>query len=121
MSPSVRRGTIGRVIIQMMLTYFTWSPCLQGVRVFYPTTDFSYLLPTYTTYLIAIQMSKKEGQIVLAIDAYNKGHFTSLKAACTLYDAPYSTIRGRINRAISQRDFRPKNQKLIDLEESTLI
>ncbi|CAG8971695.1 hypothetical protein HYALB_00003163 [Hymenoscyphus albidus] len=66
-------------------------------------------------------MSRKEGQIALAISAYNKGQFTSLKAACTRYDAPYSTTYDRVKGAIPQRDFRPRNQKLTDLEESALI
>ncbi|CAG8976280.1 hypothetical protein HYALB_00011765 [Hymenoscyphus albidus] len=66
-------------------------------------------------------MSRKEGQFALAISAYNKGQFTSLKAACTRYDAPYSTTYDRVKGAIPQRDFRPRNQKLTDLEESALI
>lgn len=66
-------------------------------------------------------MSQKEGRIALAIEAFQQGHFTSLKAACTSYDVPYSTVRDRVNGRVSRRDSRPSNMKLTQLEESMLI
>ena len=66
-------------------------------------------------------MSQNEGRVALAIQAYQRGQFTSLKAACTSYDAPYSTARDRVKGCAPRHDFRPTNRKLIDLEESTLI
>ena len=81
-------------------------------------------LPELTTQLsppIAVQMSHNEGRIALALQAYQQGHFSNLKAACTSYDAPYSTTRDRADGAVPRRDFKPRNKKLTDLEESILI
>lgn len=67
------------------------------------------------------QSSQKEGRIALAIQAFKQGYFSSLKAACTAYNAPYSTIRDRVHGRVPRPDSRPKNLKLTPTEESTLI
>ena len=66
-------------------------------------------------------MAQNEGLIVLAIDAFHKGHFSTLRAACTSYGAPYSTVRDRVEGAIPRRDFKPKNKKLADLEKAAIV
>ena len=67
------------------------------------------------------QFSQKEGRIALAIQAFKRGQFKSLKAATESYDVPYSTVRDRVNGYPSRRDSRPTNRKLTDTEESTLV
>ena len=67
------------------------------------------------------QFSQIEGRIVLAIQAFKRGQFKSLRAATKSYDVPYSTVRDRINGRPSRRDLIPRNQKLTTTEESTLI
>ena len=67
------------------------------------------------------QLSQKEGRITLAIQAFKQGYFSSLKAACIAYDAPYLTVRDRVYRRVPRPDSRPKNLKLTPIEESTLI
>ena len=67
------------------------------------------------------QSSQKEGRITLAIQAFKQGYFSSLKAACIAYNAPYSIIRDRVYGRVPRSDSRPKNLKLTPIEESTLI
>jgi len=64
---------------------------------------------------------QKEGRIALAIQAFRQGQFNSLKAACISYDVLYSTTRDRVKGRVPRRDLQPKNRKLTELEESTLI
>jgi hypothetical protein len=37
----------------------------------------------------------KEGRILLAINAFNQGQFSSILAAANVYDAPYTTTLRR--------------------------
>lgn len=64
---------------------------------------------------------QQEGRIALAMDAIQKGHFTSARAAAKSYDVLPSTLQNRINGRPAQRDSRPTNRKLTDTEESTLV
>lgn len=66
-------------------------------------------------------MSQNEGRIALALQAYNQGYFSSVRAAAKAYDAPESTLRSRVKGVRSRRDTTPTNQKLTLLEESTLV
>lgn len=65
-------------------------------------------------------MSQKEGQIALAMHAFKEGQIATLKEACRLYGAPYSTVLGRVKGAIAKRDSGFKVQKLTPEEEATL-
>ena len=67
------------------------------------------------------QSSQNEGRIALAIQAFQQGHFSNLKAACTTYGAPYSTVRDRVSGRVPRRDSTPTNRKLTTTEESTLV
>ena len=67
------------------------------------------------------QLSQTEGRVVLAIQAFEQGHFTSLFAASTAYGAPYSTVRRRVNGRVARHDSKPTNLKLTPTEESTLV
>jgi Tc5 transposase DNA-binding domain/helix-turn-helix, Psq domain len=67
------------------------------------------------------QLSQKEGRIALAIQAFKRGQFKSLRAATKSYNVPYSTIRDRVNGHSSRCDSEPRNRKLTTIEESTLV
>src|SRR5450432_4773533 len=67
------------------------------------------------------QSMQQEGRIALAMDAIQKGHFTSARAAAKSYDVGRSTLQNRVNGRPARRDSRPTNRKLTDMEESTLV
>jgi hypothetical protein len=67
------------------------------------------------------QLLHQEGRIALAIEAFNQGYFTSIRAAARSYDVPRSTLQDRINKHPARRDLRPANCKLTETEESTLV
>jgi hypothetical protein len=68
-----------------------------------------------------LQLLPKEQRIVLALQAYQNSYFTSLLAAANTYDVPESTLRYRIKGHPSRHNLLPKNRKLSDTEESTLV
>ncbi|OBT71007.1 hypothetical protein VF21_10037 [Pseudogymnoascus sp. 05NY08] len=70
---------------------------------------------------IDLQSIRKEGRMTLALQAYKDGHFTSIRGAANAYDIPESTLQSRVKGCPAQRDLRPTNTKLIDLEELTLV
>jgi len=61
-----------------------------------------------------------EGRVQLAINAFKKGHFGTLKAAATAYDAPYTTTRRRAHGGPSRSECEPNNRKLSSTEELSL-
>src|ERR1700722_18849807 len=65
-------------------------------------------------------MSQNEGRILLAIQAFQKGQFRSLKAATDQYDVPYSTTYTRLKGTVARRDVRSPQLKLTQNEESSL-
>ena len=64
---------------------------------------------------------QQEGRIALAMDAIQKGHFTSARAAAKSYDILHTTLQNRINGQPARRDSQPLNRKLTNTEESTLV
>lgn len=70
---------------------------------------------------IDLQSIQKEGRMVLALQAYKDGHFTSKRATANAYELPESTSRSRVNGVPARRDLPPTNRKLTDLEVSRLI
>jgi hypothetical protein len=66
------------------------------------------------------QLAQNEGRIALAIQAFQKGQFRSLRAATKSYDVPYSTMRDRVRGINPRRDIRPISSKLTQIEESSL-
>lgn len=66
------------------------------------------------------QLAQNEGRILLAIQAYQKGQFRSLKAATDSYDVPYSTALYRTKGRVARGDVRSANLKLTQNEESSL-
>jgi len=67
------------------------------------------------------QSIQQEGRIALAMDALKKGHFTSVRGAAESYDIVNSTLLRRVHGRPAQRNSRPTNCKLTDIEESTLV
>ena len=66
-------------------------------------------------------MSQTEGRITLALQAYQKGQFSSLRAAAYAYDVPPSTLHDRYRGITSRSDFIHPNRKLTQTEETVLI
>lgn len=67
------------------------------------------------------QLAQNEGRIALAIQAYQKGQFRSLKAATDAYDVPYATTHNRLHGRVARHDLRSANLKLTQNEESSLV
>lgn len=63
----------------------------------------------------------KDGRIELAIQAFKKGQFKSLRAAALEYDVPITTTRRRAAGTHSRREVRNPNRKLSDTEEESLL
>jgi hypothetical protein len=61
-----------------------------------------------------------EGRVLLAIKAFTQGQFTSIKAAATAYDAPYTTTLRRAQGRPPRRECQPNGRKLSSTEESAL-
>jgi len=66
------------------------------------------------------QLAQNEGRIALAIQAYQRGQFSSLTAATTAYDVPHSTVYDRIRGRVARSNTRPKSCKLTQNEEASL-
>jgi hypothetical protein len=65
-------------------------------------------------------MAQNEGRIALALQAYQRGQFRSIRAAANSYDVDRSTLQRRARGVPPQRDTRPTNTKLTQLEENCL-
>jgi hypothetical protein len=72
--------------------------------------------PLNTTHLV-----HQEGRIVLAMEALNQGHFTSVRAAAKSFDVPRSTLQYRVHKHPARRDSRPASCKLTETDELTLV
>ena len=66
------------------------------------------------------QSSQNKGRVALAIQAFEQGQFSNLKAVAVTYGASYSTVRDRVSGRVARSSSRPMNLKLSSIEESTL-
>jgi hypothetical protein len=66
-------------------------------------------------------MANFEGRIVLALDAYQKNHFRSLRAAASAYDIPRITLARRLKETPLRSDFVSLNLKFTQTEEAIFI
>jgi hypothetical protein len=66
-------------------------------------------------------MSQTEGRITLALQAYQQGRFSSLRAAARAYDVPHTTLTRRYRGTTSRSDSTSPNLKLTTVEESILV
>jgi helix-turn-helix, Psq domain. len=62
----------------------------------------------------------QEGRILLAIQALQKKDIPSVAAAARVYNVPRSTLRGRVNGALSKPTTRANNVKLSQKDEDIL-
>ena len=63
----------------------------------------------------------KESDLILALQALQTNPKLSISRAAIIYRVPCTTFRNRKYGKPSQRDIRPSNQKLTELEEQTLV
>jgi Tc5 transposase DNA-binding domain/helix-turn-helix, Psq domain len=66
-------------------------------------------------------MASNEGRIVLVLQAYRKGQFSSLRAAARSYDVSYKTLTRRHKGTPSRADFTSTQLELTQTEETTLL
>ena len=66
-------------------------------------------------------MANTEGRILLGIQAYRLGRFSSLRAAASMYGAPRSTMTSRLKGVPAKSSIPSANRKLTSTEETTLI
>ena len=68
-----------------------------------------------------IDKAQQEGRIELALQAYNKGQFRSLRRAADAFNVHYRTLTRRYNGTLSRADTRSSSQKLTTTEEETIV
>ena len=66
-------------------------------------------------------MSQTEGRIALALQAYQQGQFSSIRAAARAYGVPHTTLTRRLKGTTSRSDFTHPNRKLTQTEETALV
>jgi hypothetical protein len=66
-------------------------------------------------------MNQTEGRIALALQAYQQGRFSSLRAVARTYDVPRSTLIRRIKGTPLRSISMSANLKLTQTEETTLV
>ena len=66
-------------------------------------------------------MAQNEGRIVLALQAYQLGQFSSLRAAARSYEVSHITLTRRHQGTPSRADFVSPHLKLTQTEEATLV
>ncbi len=86
-----------------------------------PATTPQSTIATLTTQQLKLQMAQNEGRTLLALQAYEQGHFTSLRAAARAYSTLSTTLQRRKNRTTSRSDYTLYNLKLSQTKESTLV
>ena len=65
--------------------------------------------------------SQIEGRISLALNAFLKGQFKSLRAAAHSYDVSHHTLTNRYHGTLSRRESQPNSQKLTSTKEEILL
>jgi hypothetical protein len=68
-----------------------------------------------------VQTSLKEGNLLLAISAFQLGQCASVNAAAKLYDVVLKTLYRRINGGTSREDYTPTNKRLSDIKEEVIV
>jgi hypothetical protein len=68
-----------------------------------------------------VQTSSKEGNLLLAISAFQSGQCASVNAAAKLYDVVPKSLYRRINGGTSREDYTPTNKRLSLVEEEVIV
>ena len=63
---------------------------------------------------------QREGRLLLALQAIQKGHIKTIRATAKAYNVSESTLRDRRNGRISRAKSTPNSRKLNTTEESIL-
>jgi hypothetical protein len=64
--------------------------------------------------------TEQEGRVLLALQAYQKGQFNSIRAAAKQFSVSYVTLSRRAKSLPSRVDTRANGYKLTQLEEDAL-
>jgi hypothetical protein len=67
------------------------------------------------------QISPNEGNILLAMSAFQSGQCASISAAARIYNVSKATLTRRINGGTAREDYTPTNKKLTNIEEEVLV
>jgi hypothetical protein len=68
-----------------------------------------------------MQVQTNEARIILAIEAIRSSKTIKAKTATKLYNVSETTLRARLASRPSRSDYRPKVQKLTELEENVIV
>ncbi|KYG41792.1 hypothetical protein M433DRAFT_158645, partial [Acidomyces richmondensis BFW] len=68
-----------------------------------------------------VHSSLNEGNILLAISAFNSGHFPTILATAKVYSVSKTTLFRRISSVLSREYYRPINMRLSKIEEIVLL
>ena len=68
-----------------------------------------------------LEKVRKEGRKVLALQALQKGQFSSGRHAARLYDVPNSSLNDRQRGRVARVELRANNHKLTETEELALV
>ncbi len=68
-----------------------------------------------------VQISPKEGSILLAMSAFQSGQCASISAAAMAYNVPKTTLLRRIHGGTAREDYTPTNKNLTSTEELVLV
>jgi hypothetical protein len=68
-----------------------------------------------------VQISPKEGSLLLAISAFQSGQCASISAAAATYEVPKTTLARRLRGGTSREDYILGNKKLSHLEEEVIV
>jgi hypothetical protein len=67
------------------------------------------------------EKAHKEGRLLLALQAYQKGQIKSIRGAAATYNVPYTTLSDRVRGRVSRGDSRANGHKLTATEEEALL
>lgn len=65
--------------------------------------------------------AQQEGRLLLALQAYRKGQFSSIRQAALSYNVPPSNLEHRLKGRVARVDSRANNHKLTPTEEEALL
>ena len=68
-----------------------------------------------------VQISSCEGDILLAMSAFQSGQCANAYAAAKAYNVNHKTLYRRISGGTSREDYTPQNKKLSYIEEEVIV
>jgi hypothetical protein len=83
----------------------------------YPTHPLAYTFSPQPP----IQMAQKEARLLRAMQEYQAGHISSIRAAAQTYNIPFRTLSYRLRGRASRHETRANGHKLSSTEEQALL